>query len=126
MSFTELLSLGSNAAWLPALDIMMKVTLLFAAAGAATMALGRASAAARHLVWTLALISALLLPVLSLALPRWQLPIVRLASPSPEAPLATTADPIDSAVEPLAAPPIRSRAHRDDAAAVASPTEPAA
>ena len=49
-------------------------------AGMATVVLGRASAAARHLVWALALSSALMLPVLSFALPRWQLPIVTLQS----------------------------------------------
>ncbi len=113
MSLIELLSVGSSAAWLPVLDIMLKVTLLFAAAGAATMALGRASAAARHMVWTIALVSALLLPVLSIALPRWQLPIVRLASPAPVAKA-----PIDLGAEPPAAPPARGRAHREDAAAV--------
>jgi HEAT repeat protein/beta-lactamase regulating signal transducer with metallopeptidase domain len=51
-------------------------------AGIATVILGRSSAAVRHLVWTLSLSSALLLPVLSIALPRWQLPIVKLTTPS--------------------------------------------
>jgi len=111
MSVAELLSLGSNAAWLPALDIMLKVTVLLAAAAAATMALAQASAASRHLVWTLALISALLLPVLSLALPRWQLPIVRLAAPV-SADLAS----IDRDLDPIAAPSVGPRVHRDPAA----------
>ena len=35
-----------------------------------------ASAALRHLVWTLALRSALFLPIASLALPKWQLPLL--------------------------------------------------
>ena len=42
-----------------------------------------ASAALRHLVWTLALCSALALPVLSIALPKWQLPIVAIARRPP-------------------------------------------
>jgi len=71
---------GFDAVWLAALDAFLKVTLLLAAAGVATLALGRAPAAVRHLIWTLALVSALLLPILSLALPRWQLPIVTLAA----------------------------------------------
>src|SRR3982751_2525775 len=33
-------------------------------------------ASARHLVWTLALVGALSVPVLSLALPRWTVPVV--------------------------------------------------
>jgi HEAT repeat protein/beta-lactamase regulating signal transducer with metallopeptidase domain len=111
MSVAELLSLGSNAAWLPAIDIMLKVTVVLAAAAVATMALARASAASRHLVWTLALVSALLLPVLSLALPRWQLPIVRLAAPA-----SVDLTVIDRSLEPLAAPSVPPRVHREPAA----------
>ena len=121
MSFTELLSLGSTAVWLPVVDVMLKVTLLFAAAGAATMALGRASAAARHLVWTLALVSALLLPVLSLALPRWQLPLLRLAA-APAVPAIEAEAPTASDAGPIAAPPIRDRAHRGGVDAVRVPS----
>ncbi len=111
MSVAELLSLGSNAAWLPALDIMLKVTVVLAAAAVATMALARASAASRHLVWTLALVSALLLPVLSLALPRWQLPIVRLA-----APVSADLTASDRDLGPTAAPSVAPRVHREPAA----------
>jgi len=46
------------------------------AAGAASLALRRASAAARHLVWSLALVSLLALPLLSLILPAWSVPIL--------------------------------------------------
>jgi HEAT repeat protein/beta-lactamase regulating signal transducer with metallopeptidase domain len=59
-------------------DALIKVTLVFGLAALATLALGKASAAARHLVWALALGCALILPVLSVALPRWQLPVVTL------------------------------------------------
>ena len=52
--------------------------------GPRALVLGRASAAVRHLVWTLALTSALVLPVLSVALPRWQLPIVTLTRRRPQ------------------------------------------
>ena len=115
MNFADFLSTGSNAAWLPVLDVMLKATLVLAVASLATLALGRASAAMRHMVWTLAIVSALLLPVLSIALPRWQLPIVRLTAP---AGAAFEVEQIDRAV---AAPPI-SRARKADRSIVdASP-----
>ncbi len=71
---------GLDRLWLPAIDALIKVTFVLGMAGIATVVLGRSSAAVRHLVWTLALSSALMLPVLSIALPRWQLPIVKLQS----------------------------------------------
>ena len=86
---------GLDRLWLPAVDALLKVTLVLGMAGMATLVLGRSSAAVRHLVWTLALSSALMLPVLSIALPRWQLPIVKLQSSvsptqAPTAPLHST------------------------------------
>ena len=53
-----------------------KALVLLGAAGLASLALRRASASARHLVWTLALLGALAVPALSIALPRWQVPLV--------------------------------------------------
>ena len=82
MSLTDLFSMTSGTAWLPLADAILKATLLFATAGLVSLVLRKRSAAARHLVWTLALVSAMALPVLSLALPRWQLPVVTLASAS--------------------------------------------
>ncbi|HZB25277.1 MAG TPA: M56 family metallopeptidase [Vicinamibacterales bacterium] len=64
--------------WLPLADSVIKATLVLAAAAVATHWLRRAPAAMRHLIWTLALVSALLMPVLSLALPRLPLPILTL------------------------------------------------
>jgi len=58
------------------IDAAVKATVLLGAAALTTLALRRASAASRHLVWTIALLAALALPALTLALPRWQLPIV--------------------------------------------------
>jgi beta-lactamase regulating signal transducer with metallopeptidase domain len=68
--------------------------LLMLAAIAATM-LRRDSAAARHLVWLLALIAMLMVPVLSAMLPQWRvLPEwTRTASKSP--PISATAQPVD-------------------------------
>ena len=70
-------------AWLPLADAVVKASLILGAAGLTSLILRRASAALRHLVWTLALCSALLLPIVSLALPKWQLPLITFASPAP-------------------------------------------
>ncbi len=74
-----------------AIDIIFKTTLLVAVAASTNMLLlRRASAAWRHMVWTFAVVGLLLLPVLSIALPRWQIPIrvtassARIAAPRTE------------------------------------------
>ncbi len=72
MSFVQSISLGSAISWIPVADIVVKATLLFAAAAAAAFALRRRSAAVRHMIWTLALAGVLVLPILSVALPKWQ------------------------------------------------------
>jgi HEAT repeat protein/beta-lactamase regulating signal transducer with metallopeptidase domain len=82
MRAIDFLSVAPGAPWIPLADAVAKATLLFAAAGMASFVLRRGSAASRHLVWTLALVSALALPVFSVALPHWQLPLVTLSSPS--------------------------------------------
>ena len=82
MNITDLAAGFSGTGWLPLADAILKATLLFAIAAIASLALRRGSAAARHLMWTLALVSALALPALSLALPRWQLPLVTVPSTS--------------------------------------------
>ena len=66
--------------WLTLADAVLKATIIFAAAAIVSFALRRASAAFRHLLWTLALCSALAVPVLSIVLPKWQLPIITLAA----------------------------------------------
>ena len=64
----------------------------------------RASAATRHLVWTLALASVVILPVVSFTLPRWQVPIQAASSPAANSVAADSAEPIvsDSTVTPAA------------------------
>jgi hypothetical protein len=101
------LSLAPGAAFL--LGVMVKATLLLAAAGLATLALHHrgAPAAARHLVWTLAVCGLLTLPLLSIALPGWRLGFVTLdraeragaaapgfapATPAPSVPVAGPAE----------------------------------
>lgn len=56
-------------------DMGVKGLLMMAAAGIATGAMRKRTAAARHLVWMLALCGLLLLPVLTAAMPRWTLPL---------------------------------------------------
>jgi beta-lactamase regulating signal transducer with metallopeptidase domain len=58
-------------------DILAKSLILCLAVGMGACALRRASAAWRHLVWTLMPCGLLLLPVLTLGLPTWKLPIGR-------------------------------------------------
>jgi beta-lactamase regulating signal transducer with metallopeptidase domain len=85
---------------IPALAALaLKTTLVLAAGFAATALLRRASAAARHLVWTVTLAAVLALPVLSLLVPAWRLPVL------PAAPVAAAA-PVASlpAAEPEPAP----------------------
>ncbi|HYT91569.1 MAG TPA: hypothetical protein VEL76_22845, partial [Gemmataceae bacterium] len=53
------------------LETAVKGTVILAIACVAALALRRASAAVRHLVWVSALVSLLALPVLSLVGPRW-------------------------------------------------------
>jgi beta-lactamase regulating signal transducer with metallopeptidase domain len=67
--------------WLPFIDAAVKSTIVLLAGGLITLLLRRSSAAVRHLVWTAALVSALVLPAMSLVLPRWEAPIVTLARP---------------------------------------------
>jgi HEAT repeat protein/beta-lactamase regulating signal transducer with metallopeptidase domain len=118
MSFPFLSAMSdvNGAVWVSALDAAIKVTLLLSAAGVVTWTLGRASAALRHLVWTLALVSALALPMLSIALPRWQLPIVTLAAPA-SAPAAAQEDAAQ-------APPLSRRERTPSAAIESGPPAP--
>jgi beta-lactamase regulating signal transducer with metallopeptidase domain len=57
------------------LETVVKATFVLAAACAVNAARRRASAASRHFVWTLAVAALLVLPVLSAALPRWDVEI---------------------------------------------------
>src|SRR5713101_6588605 len=54
----------------------IKGILVLISAAALCLLLRRASAAARHLVWSLALTGTLALPLLSLGLPAWQLAVL--------------------------------------------------
>ena len=72
-----------GASYLPlVIDAVVKASIILALTSVAAWLLRRASASARHMVWTLGLASALLVPALTIALPRWELPIVRVATSS--------------------------------------------
>ena len=57
-------------------DFSVKGLVILALAWAIVGSMRRASAAARHTVWMLAVLAALLLPGLSVALPQWQVKII--------------------------------------------------
>jgi HEAT repeat protein/beta-lactamase regulating signal transducer with metallopeptidase domain len=123
MTMFDLLSIASGAAWLPVADAIAKATLLFAAAGLASFVLRRRSAAARHMIWTLALLSVLVLPVLSIALPRWQLPIVTLEREAPQLPATSFQLPAHRSERPA---PGMERTSAASATAGAAPLTPVA
>lgn len=83
-------------------DSTAKGAILLLLAWAIALAMKRASAAARHLVWALALGGLLMLPVLSLALPKWQLPILpRRVATAPAIKPTIESAPAPSIAEPL-------------------------
>jgi beta-lactamase regulating signal transducer with metallopeptidase domain len=83
-------------------DVLVKATVLLAAAAALDLAVARrASAAARHLVWSLVMAALVILPVAVGTLPRWE---VRIAVPRAAAVAAAEAlRPLATAV-PASAP----------------------
>ena len=122
MTLTSLLASASAAGlpWLAIVDAVGKASILLGAAGLTSLALRRGSASARHLVWTLALVGALIVPALSLALPRWRVPVVSIAASESLAPSAASA-PTE------AAPALARRApHRTASSPARRANEPAA
>lgn len=95
------------SAYVPAVDLIVKASLILLGTALAAAGLRRASAATRHLVWTLGLVGALAVPALSLAVPRWQVPIVTLqpsASPRTLSSDAVASRSLDPASPPVTAP----------------------
>lgn len=88
-----------DAAMSPAPLLVVKVSLLLGAAGCvAALLRRRTSAATRHLIWSLALVGTLLLPMASVALPGWSFTI----GTAPKA--ADAAPVIDRANESVTSP----------------------
>jgi beta-lactamase regulating signal transducer with metallopeptidase domain len=84
-------------------DSAVKGTALLMLAGIAAMILRRDSAATRHLMWLLAIVAMLVVPVLSAMLPQWRV-LPAWAGVSPKTVVAVTsppaiATPVESAVE---------------------------
>ena len=74
-------------------DTALKGLVLIAAAAIAAYALRKKSAAARHAVWTAAVLGHLALPILTLLVPQWRIPLLpapawlaasQVSQPSPE------------------------------------------
>ena len=108
------------------LDIVIKATVLLAAAGTADALLRRrGSAAARHLVWSAAIAALLVLPVASYGLPRWtvRIPVARAAV---TAPTARDIRPVSAGVSPPVSAPACSDPGLNGCAAVPDGTRPAA
>src|SRR3954454_11681426 len=82
MRTLDLIVGGFGTSWIAVADGVAKATIIFLTAGLASFLLRGRSAAMRHMVWTLALVGVLILPALSIALPRWQLDLVTIESAS--------------------------------------------
>ena len=80
------------------LDAIVKASLILAATGLIATVLRRASAAARHMIWTLGLMGALIVPALALALPRWEVPLVRISTDTVVTPPTTIPAPAPPAI----------------------------
>ncbi|HEV3262068.1 MAG TPA: S41 family peptidase [Gemmataceae bacterium] len=90
------------------LDASVKGVMVLPAAALLTLALRRRSAAVRHLVWSLAMVGLLGLPLLSLALPRWDVPVPAAwaAEPAPAAAESPPQSPAVAELPPRADPDI--------------------
>jgi beta-lactamase regulating signal transducer with metallopeptidase domain len=116
----NLLQTLSGAEWLPFLAVLAaKATLVMLLTAAAAALLGRASAAARHMVWCVGVVGVLALPMLAVLLPAWDVPVLPPAQ-SAAAPLA--APPPGEGL--VANPPVFDRAHTELAGAPARPWMP--
>jgi beta-lactamase regulating signal transducer with metallopeptidase domain len=106
--FVEPAVLVQEGGWLALLiALSVKGALILGMAGMTAVVLRRAAAASRHLVWSLALASLLVLPLLSVALPAWQWSIFPDGFLAHESPSATARPSAATAVVREPAPAAR-------------------
>ncbi|MFL6278947.1 MAG: HEAT repeat domain-containing protein [Vicinamibacterales bacterium] len=99
MRIFDLFAGDVGTSWISVADVVLKATLLFLSAGVASFFLRRRSAALRHVTWTLALAGVLVLPMLSMALPRWQLNLVTIEKAgSPQFPASSSLLPASASL----------------------------
>jgi HEAT repeat protein/beta-lactamase regulating signal transducer with metallopeptidase domain len=135
VSFIDTVELSAQSiTWLELLvAAALKGMLILVLAVALNFALRRASAASRHLVWSLALASLLALPILSFGLPSWQVPVlpISFAKAQPKA-VTNSHDLVAPAQRPIASlpqgfetSPAMKEQSRNNARSFASSPEPA-
>ena len=105
-----------------ALDIALKATLLFSFTVLVIGLLRRSGAAARHLAGTAGLIGALALPLLTLALPRWEIGVLPAPIASPAAPVSSLAAAVFEGSDPV--PDSGWEAAKDNPGEAGSPVTP--
>ena len=119
------LAIDSNT-WLEVLlSLSVKGLLVLLIAAGLSFALRRASAAARHLVWSLALASLLALPILTFCLPSFEVPVLPVALSAERPGRASVTVPSNASqaqkVEPVAALKQSSRARAQSVSASSWP-----
>jgi beta-lactamase regulating signal transducer with metallopeptidase domain/Flp pilus assembly protein TadD len=103
-------------------DIALKATLLFSFTSLAIGLLRRSGAAARHLAGTAGLIGALALPLLTLALPRWEIGVLPAPFLSPSIRVSSSAVSVTERYDPAPSP--RPEAAMDNPMQTSSPAAP--
>ncbi len=120
MRILNLLAFDFGTSWIAVADSVVKATAIFLAAGLASVVLRRRSAALRHVIWTLALGGVLVLPVLSIAMPRWQVKLVTIEAASSS---LVVSDEVTSPGANQPVPPKRVHEGRPTANREARPTQ---
>jgi beta-lactamase regulating signal transducer with metallopeptidase domain len=75
-------------------EIILKTTLLLAAAGVAAFALRSSAASVRHLVWSCALAGMIVIPAMTLVLPQWHVGLIASPEAAPTTELVQADNPM--------------------------------